>query len=34
LLNGSANTCMQNAVSSYIVDGVVPAQGVRCTATP
>jgi pimeloyl-ACP methyl ester carboxylesterase len=34
LLNGSANACMQNVVSSYIVDGVVPAQGVRCTATP
>jgi pimeloyl-ACP methyl ester carboxylesterase len=34
LLNGSANACMQNVITSYIVDGVVPAQGVRCTATP
>ncbi|HEX4127943.1 MAG TPA: alpha/beta fold hydrolase [Acidimicrobiales bacterium] len=34
LLNGSTNTCMQNVVTSYIVDGVVPAKGTRCSATP
>jgi pimeloyl-ACP methyl ester carboxylesterase len=34
LLNGSANSCMQNVVTSYIVDGVVPPKGTRCSATP
>ncbi len=34
LLNGSTNTCMDNVVTSYIVDGVVPPRGTRCSATP
>jgi hypothetical protein len=34
LLNGSANSCMQNVVTSYIVDGVLPAKGTRCNASP
>ena len=27
LLNGSTNACMENLVTSYFVDGVVPAKG-------
>ena len=34
LLNGSTNACMQNVVTSYLVDGVVPAKGTRCSASP
>lgn len=34
LLNGSTNSCMQNVVTSYIVDGVVPAKGTRCSSSP
>jgi hypothetical protein len=33
LLNGSANICMQDVVSSYLVDGVLPAPGTRCAAS-
>ncbi len=33
LLNGSTNTCMDNVVTSYFVDGVVPAKGTRCSAS-
>jgi pimeloyl-ACP methyl ester carboxylesterase len=32
LLNGSANTCMQGVIESYLVDGVLPATGTRCRA--
>jgi pimeloyl-ACP methyl ester carboxylesterase len=34
LLNGSTNACMENLVTSYFVDGVVPAKGTRCRASP
>ena len=34
LLNASTNTCMQSIVTSYIVEGVVPARGTRCSASP
>jgi pimeloyl-ACP methyl ester carboxylesterase len=34
LLNGSANPCMRDVVSSYLVNGVLPAQGTRCLASP
>jgi pimeloyl-ACP methyl ester carboxylesterase len=34
LLNGSKNDCMQKIVSSYFVDGVVPANHPTCTASP
>jgi pimeloyl-ACP methyl ester carboxylesterase len=34
LLNASSNTCMQSVVTSYIVDGVLPARGTRCSASP
>ena len=27
LLNGSANICMQDVVSSYLIEGVLPAPG-------
>jgi pimeloyl-ACP methyl ester carboxylesterase len=30
LLNGSTNICMQNVVSAYLVDGVLPDKGTRC----
>ena len=33
LLNGSTNPCMDNVVTSYFVDGVVPAEGTRCSAS-
>jgi hypothetical protein len=33
LLNGSANICMQDVVSSYLIDSVLPAPGTRCTAS-
>ncbi len=33
LLNGSANTCMQDVVSNYLIDGVLPAPGTRCAAS-
>ena len=33
LLNGSTNACMDNVVTSYFVDGVVPAKGTRCRAS-
>jgi pimeloyl-ACP methyl ester carboxylesterase len=33
LLNGSANICMQDVVSSYLIDGVLPAPGTRCAAS-
>jgi hypothetical protein len=32
LLNGSADACMQGVVSSYLVDGTLPAPGTRCAA--
>jgi pimeloyl-ACP methyl ester carboxylesterase len=32
LLNGSANICMRDVVSSYLIDGVLPAPGTRCAA--
>ena len=32
LLNGSANVCMQDVVSRYFVDDVLPASGTRCVA--
>ena len=34
LLNGSANACMENVVTSYFVHGIVPAKGTRCSAAP
>jgi hypothetical protein len=34
LLNGSKNDCMQKIVSSYFVNGVVPANHLTCTASP
>jgi pimeloyl-ACP methyl ester carboxylesterase len=34
LLNGSTNTCMANVVTAYIVDGVLPPKGTRCTPSP
>ena len=33
LLNGSANVCMQEVVSNYLIDAVLPARGTRCAAT-
>jgi pimeloyl-ACP methyl ester carboxylesterase len=33
LLNGSANVCMQGVVSSYLIDGALPAPGTRCVAS-
>jgi pimeloyl-ACP methyl ester carboxylesterase len=33
LLNGSTNACMDGVVTSYFVDGVVPAKGTRCRAS-
>ena len=33
LLNGSANACMQEIVSNYFVQGVLPAPGTRCDAS-
>ena len=33
LLNGSANVCMQDVVSSYFINGVLPASGTRCVAS-
>jgi pimeloyl-ACP methyl ester carboxylesterase len=33
LLNGSANICMQNVVSSYFIDGALPALGTHCAAS-
>jgi pimeloyl-ACP methyl ester carboxylesterase len=33
LLNGSANVCMQDVVSSYLIDETLPAQGTRCVAS-
>jgi pimeloyl-ACP methyl ester carboxylesterase len=33
LLNGSANVCMQDVVSDYLIDAVLPARGTRCAAT-
>jgi len=33
LLNGSTNACMDDVVTSYFVDGVVPAKGTRCSAS-
>ncbi len=33
LLNGSANVCMQDVVSTYLVQGQLPAAGTRCTAS-
>jgi pimeloyl-ACP methyl ester carboxylesterase len=33
LLNGSANVCMQDVVSSYFIDDVLPASGTRCIAS-
>jgi pimeloyl-ACP methyl ester carboxylesterase len=32
LLNGSKNACMQKIVTSYLVDGVLPALQTRCSA--
>jgi pimeloyl-ACP methyl ester carboxylesterase len=34
LLNGSTNACMARVVTSYLVDGVVPAKGTRCSVSP
>jgi pimeloyl-ACP methyl ester carboxylesterase len=34
LLNGSANTCMQAVVGSYLIDARLPAKGTRCVASP
>jgi pimeloyl-ACP methyl ester carboxylesterase len=34
LLNGSTNACMDNVVTSYVVDGALPAKGTRCSASP
>jgi hypothetical protein len=34
LLNGSTNTCMDNVVTSYIIDSVLPPKGTRCSASP
>ncbi len=33
LLNGSANTCMQEVVSQYLIQDVLPAPGTRCNAS-
>jgi pimeloyl-ACP methyl ester carboxylesterase len=33
LLNGSANICMQDVVSTYLIDGVLPAPGTRCVGS-
>jgi len=33
LLNGSTNACMHDVVTSYFVDGIVPAKGTRCSAS-
>ena len=33
LLNGSTNACMENIVTAYFVNGVVPAKGTRCSAS-
>jgi hypothetical protein len=33
LLNGSANACMQNVVSNFLLHDEVPGPGTRCTAT-
>jgi hypothetical protein len=33
LLNGSTDACMDDVVTSYFVDGVVPAKGTRCSAS-
>jgi pimeloyl-ACP methyl ester carboxylesterase len=33
LLNGSANICMQNVVSSYLIDAVLPSPNTRCVAS-
>jgi pimeloyl-ACP methyl ester carboxylesterase len=32
ILNGSSNTCMQNVVGNYLVNGILPAVGTRCAA--
>jgi pimeloyl-ACP methyl ester carboxylesterase len=32
LLNGSASICMQDVVSTYFIDDVLPAPGTRCAA--
>jgi hypothetical protein len=32
LLNGSANVCMQDVVSSYLINGVLPPVNTRCPA--
>jgi pimeloyl-ACP methyl ester carboxylesterase len=34
LLNGSTNVCMQDVVSNYLVNDVLPATGTRCDASP
>ena len=33
LLNGSANVCMQDVVTDYLIRGVLPARGTRCAAS-
>jgi pimeloyl-ACP methyl ester carboxylesterase len=33
LLNGSANVCMQDVVSTYLIEGVLPAPGTHCAAS-
>ncbi len=32
LLNGSANVCMQEVVSNYLIQGVLPVSNTRCAA--
>lgn len=32
ILNGSSNTCMQQIVSTYFVQGITPSAGTRCAA--
>jgi hypothetical protein len=32
LLNGSANVCMQDVVSTYLINGVLPPVNTRCPA--
>lgn len=34
LLNGSKNACMQQVVTSYLVDGTLPAPRTQCSSTP
>jgi hypothetical protein len=33
LLNGSTNACMDNVVTSYFLNDVVPPKGTRCSAS-